>query len=58
MKYTYLVEILGSEGEVISEGNMPGGKTVIYKWNGTSGTFLKVVFQDGKLYDKTHTALR
>jgi hypothetical protein len=41
MKYTDVVEILGSEGEVINEGNIPGGKTVIYKWNGASGTLFK-----------------
>lgn len=58
MKYTDVVKILGSEGEVISESEMSGVKTVMYIWSGASGSFVKVIFQNGKLIDKVQTGLR
>ncbi len=57
MKYTDVVKLLGSEGEVISENEMSGVKTVMYKWSGANGAFLKAIFQNGKLLDKVHTGL-
>lgn len=58
MKYADVVKMLGSEGEVISDSDMSGVKTTIYKWSGASGAFVKAIFQNGKLIDKVHTGLR
>lgn len=58
MKYADAVKILGSEGKIISDGEFAGVRTVMYQWNGAGGSFVKVVFQDDKLYDKVHTGLR
>ncbi len=57
MKYADVVKLLGSEGEVISDGEMSGIRTVMYKWSGANGAFLKAIFQNGKLIDKVHTGL-
>lgn len=58
MKYQDVVNILGSEGEIIGDSDMSGIKTVMYKWNGeVSGSFIKVIFQNDKLIDKAQTGL-
>jgi PBP1b-binding outer membrane lipoprotein LpoB len=57
MKYADVVNILGSEGEIVSDSGL-SGKTVMYKWTDASGSFVKVIFQDGKLLDKVQTGLR
>lgn len=58
MKYAEVAKILGSKGEILSEGENAGAKIVMYKWSGAGGSFIKVVFQDGKLLDKVQTGLR
>lgn len=58
MKYADVVKILGSKGEIISESEVSAAKIVVYKWSGAGGSFVKVVFQDGKLLDKVYTGLR
>ncbi len=58
MKYADVVKILGSEGEIVGDSGLSGGKTVMYKWTGSGGSFVKVIFQDGKLLDKVQTGLR
>ncbi len=58
MKYADVVKILGSEGEIVTDSGLSGGKTVMYKWTDASGSFVKVIFQDGKLLDKVQTGLR
>lgn len=58
MKYSEVVKILGSKGELIGEYEFSGNKTTMYKWSGENGAFLKVVFQNEKLLDKAHTLLK
>lgn len=58
MKYADVVKILGSKGEIINTNEYAGTKIVMYKWSGAGGSFVKIVFQDGKLLDKVHTGLK
>lgn len=58
MKYADVVKLLGSEGENIGETDIPGAKSVMYKWSGASNSFIKIFFQNDKLIEKVHTGLK
>lgn len=59
MKYDQVVKILGKEGEVLSETEMAGYKTVIYKWDGAGlGANMNAVFQNEKLISKSQYGLK
>lgn len=60
MSYDEVVEILGKEGEVLSETDMSGTKTVMYKWDGDSGygSNMNAMFQNGKLISKSQFGLK
>lgn len=59
MKYEDVVKILGKEGEVLSETEMAGYKTVVYKWDGSGlGANLNAIFQNGKLISKSQYGLK
>ncbi len=59
MKYADVVKIFGSEGEVLSENEMGGFKTVMYKWDGEGfGANVNVMFQNGKLISKSQFGLK
>lgn len=60
MKYDEVVKILGKEGEVISESEVAGYKTVMYKWDGSGGfgANMNAMFQNGKLMSKSQLGLK
>ncbi len=59
MKYADVVKIFGLEGEVLSENEMGGFKTVMYKWDGAGfGANVNVMFQNGKLVSKSQFGLK
>lgn len=58
MTYAEVVKIFGSKGESLGEAGSGATKTVMYQWLNPDGSFVKVVFQNDKLYDKVHTGLR
>ncbi len=60
MKYDEVVKILGKEGEVLSETEMSGLRTVMYKWDGDEGwgSNMNAMFQNGKLISKSQFGLK
>lgn len=62
MKYDEVVKILGKEGEVLSENEMGGYRTVMYKWDGEGdsswGANMNAMFQNGKLVSKSQFGLK
>lgn len=61
MKYADVVKILGKEGEVLSESEVSGYKTVMYKWDGDEGGFganMNAMFQNGKMMSKSQFGLK
>ena len=61
MKYDEVVKILGKEGEVLSESDVAGYKTIMYKWDGDEGGFganMNAMFQNGKLNTKSQFGLK
>jgi hypothetical protein len=65
MTYQQVVEIIGSEGEVLSESGTPGGTsldihTVMYMWEGESGlgANANMMFQGNKLQNKAQFGLQ
>lgn len=54
-----VAEIVGSAGEVISENEMAGIRTVMVQWPGESGlgANANAMFQDGKLVQKSQFGL-
>lgn len=58
MTYEDAVEILGSEGEVLSETGIAGTDTVMYQWDGSSfASNMNATFQNGKLVSKAQFGL-
>lgn len=58
MRYEEVVKILGKEGEVLSETEAGGYKTVMYKWDGEGFSNLNAMFQNGKLISKAQFGLK
>lgn len=59
MRYEDAVKILGAEGEVLSESEIAGTKTVMYQWNGEGfGANMNAMFQNGKLVSKAQFGLK
>ena len=60
MKYDDVVKILGKEGELVSESEVGGFKTVMYSWNGDEGwgANMNAMFQNGKLISKSQFGLK
>ncbi len=59
MSYKEAVEILGAEGEVLSESEIGGTKTVMYSWAGSSfASSMNAMFQNNKLISKAQMGLK
>ncbi len=62
MTYKEVVEIIGGEGEVLSESGEEGSKyhTIMYKWDGEGGfgANANAMFQGGKLISKSQLGLK
>jgi hypothetical protein len=57
MTYAQVVEILGEEGQVISENEISGYKTTMYQWKGGYVANMNAMFQNGKLISKAQLGL-
>lgn len=57
MSYKEVVKILGSKGEVMSESEVGGIKSVMYTWKGSLGANMNATFQDDKLISKAQLGL-
>lgn len=59
MSHKQVVEILGSEGEMVSSSNVAGIKTIMYKWESRSSSYsaMSVMFQNGRLVMKSQYGL-
>ncbi|MDO4400430.1 MAG: DUF3862 domain-containing protein [Coriobacteriia bacterium] len=59
MSYDQVVEVLGGEGELVSETELAGIKMSIYSWDGNS-TFssCQITFQDGAVSSKSQYGLK
>lgn len=58
MRYADVVEILGQEGEVISESEVAGINTIMYQWSGGMLSNMNAMFQNGKLVNKAQFGLK
>lgn len=63
MTYDEVVEVIGSEGEVLSEVDLDIGeqyKTIMYMWKGEGslGANANITFQDGKVTAKAQIGLK
>jgi hypothetical protein len=57
--YSHFVSILGKEGTEISNNNIAGIKTIMYKWDaGSFGANMNAMFQNGKLGSKAQFGLK
>lgn len=57
MSYRQVVAILGSEGEVLSENEIAGTRTVMYQWKAGYLANMNAMFQNDKLISKTQLGL-
>ena len=57
MSYDQVVKILDSKGEVMSESEVGGIKTVMYTWKGPFGANMNATFQNDKLMSKAQLGL-
>lgn len=60
MSYDDAARIIGSPGELLSENEIAGTRTVMYMWDGDSGigANANAMFQDDKLVQKSQFGLR
>lgn len=58
MRYAEAVKILGSEGEVMSENEIAGHHTIMYKWDSSGLGNMNAMFQNGKLVQKAQFGLK
>jgi hypothetical protein len=59
MRYEQVVEILGQDGEVLSESEFGSTKTVMYQWKGEGfGANMNAMFQNDKLINKSQFGLK
>ncbi|MFZ1699438.1 MAG: DUF3862 domain-containing protein [Pyrinomonadaceae bacterium] len=57
MTYQQVVELLGVEGELISESGSGAYKTGVYWWRGNDSGVISIIFMNDKLFSKTKTGL-
>lgn len=57
MKYKEAVEILGGEGNLLSESEVAGYKTEVYQWKNGMTAGISLVFQNDKLLSKSQYGL-
>jgi hypothetical protein len=57
MTYAQVVQILGSEGEILSESDVADINTVMYQWSGGGWANMNAMFQNGKLVSKAQFGL-
>lgn len=59
MSYSEVAEIVGGEGEVMSESEMAGTRTVMYSWEGegSMGANANAMFQNDELINKAQFGL-
>lgn len=58
MTYKEAVQILGSEGEVLSESDIGGTKTVMYQWQSSGFGNMNAMFQNNKMVSKSQFGLK
>jgi hypothetical protein len=58
MSYKEVVKILGTDGEIISESDIGGTKTVMYQWQSSGFGNMNAMFQNGKLISKSQFGLK
>jgi hypothetical protein len=59
MTYKQVAQILGCEGEGVSENEIAGFHTIMYKWYGKDGiSNMNVMFQNGRLMQKSQFGLK
>jgi hypothetical protein len=58
MAYKEVVNILGTDGEIISESDIGGTKTVMYQWQSSGFGNMNAMFQNGKLISKSQFGLK
>lgn len=57
MTYKQVVEVLGKEGELLSESDIAGIKTEMYQWKAGFPANMNATFQRGKLVSKAQFGL-
>ncbi len=57
MSYKQVVEILGKEGELLSENEVAGTKTEMYQWKAGMMSNMNAMFQNDKLMSKAQFGL-
>lgn len=57
MTYEQVVEILGKEGELMSENEIAGTKTEMYQWKAGMMANMNAMFQNGKMISKAQFGL-
>jgi hypothetical protein len=57
MTYREAVEILGVEGDLISESGSGSFQSTVYMWRGDDFAVISVIFMNDKLFSKTKTGL-
>lgn len=55
MTYPEVVDLLGVEGELISESGSGTYKTGVYWWRGDNSGVISIIFMNDKLFSKTRT---
>lgn len=59
MSYQDAIEVIGSPGELMSESELAGIRTVMYQWEGNSfGGNANAMFQNDKLVNKAQFGLK
>lgn len=58
MTYDQVVERISFRGEVLSQSEIAGVRTVMYRWANDDGSNMTAIFQDGRLVSKAQFGLR
>lgn len=58
MSYKKVVEIIGFEGEELSQSDVAGIKTIMYQWVNDDGSNMNATFQNNKLQTKAQFGLK
>lgn len=58
MSYEKVVEIIGFEGEELSQSDVAGFKTIMYQWVNDDGSNMNATFQNNKLQTKAQFGLK
>ena len=57
MAYSEVSLIIGAAGQVLSQSDVAGFKTVMYSWSNSNGSNMNAMFQNGKLISKAQFGL-